>query len=154
MGFGYISEPNVRNGWKSGHQAYYCEQMRILILSVPAMLLTVACATGQKASLEDRTLPFGCNDTVVVGRVESGAYEPVKSENDLLGHGWISAKIKVRKVVRGERVPLVLPVRYFAHANMRQDRDFMLVLGRSGAGCEIKAGQLMSVRPVLATSCE
>lgn len=128
--------------------------MRLLIISVPAMLLTVACATGQEASLEDRTVPFGCSDTVVVGRVESGAYEPVKSENDLLGHGWISATLKVRKVVRGERVPPVLPVRYLAHAYMRHDRDFMLVLGRTGAGYEIKTGQLMSVRPLLATSCE
>ena len=121
---------------------------------MPATLLTVACATGQEASLEDRTLPFGCSDTVVVGRVENGAYEHVEIENDLLGHGWISATLKVQKVVRGERVPPVLPVRYFAHTNMRQDRDFMLVLGRTSAGYEIKTGQLMSVRPLLATSCE
>jgi len=128
--------------------------MRLLILSVPATFLTVACATGQEASLEDRTLSFGCSDTVVVGRVENGAYEPVEIENDLIGHGWISATLKVRKVVKGERVPPVLPVRYFAHTNMRHDRDFMLVLGHTASGYEIKTGQLMSVRPLLATSCE
>lgn len=127
--------------------------MRLPILSVTASLLMAACATGQEASLEDRTLPFGCSDTVVVGRVENGTYEPVESENDLIGHGWISATLKVRKVVRGERVPPVLPVRYFAHTYMRQGRDFMLVLGRTGAGYEIKIGQLMSVRPMLASSC-
>lgn len=118
------------------------------------MLLTVACAAGQEASLDDRTLPFGCSDTVVVGRVENGEFEHVEIENDLLGHGWISATLKVRRVVRGERVPPVLPVRYFAHTYMREDRDFMFVLGRTDAGYEIKTGQLMSVRPLLATSCE
>jgi hypothetical protein len=128
--------------------------MRLLIVSVLAMLLTVGCATGQEASLEDRTLPYGCSDTVVVGRVKNGAYQPVESENDLLGHGWISATLKVRNIVRGERVPPVLPVRYFAHTYVREDRDFMLVLGRTGAGYEIKTGQLMSVRHLLATSCE
>jgi hypothetical protein len=123
-------------------------------MSMPALLLTVACATGQDASLDDRTLSFGCSDTVVVGRIENSAYEPVEKENDLIGHGWTSAKLKVRKVVRGDRVPPVLPVRYFAHASMRQDRDFMLVLGRTAAGYEIKTGQLMSAKPLLATSCD
>jgi len=37
---------------------------------------------------------------------------------------------------------------------MRHDRDFMLVLGHTASGYEIKTGQLMSVRPLLATSCE
>jgi hypothetical protein len=106
------------------------------------------------ASLEDRTLSYGCNDTVVVGRVTNGAYQPVQSENDILGHGWISATLHVRKIVRRTNVPANLPVRYFAHTYMREDRDFMLVLKRSAGGYEIATGQLMSVRPLLASHCD
>ena len=118
-------------------------------------LLTAACATVPQASVEDRTLPFGCDDIVVVGRVENVAYEHVKSEDDLLGHGWVTARLKVQRVVKGAGVPPFLPVRYFAHTYMRQDRDFMLVLKRiSPEGYEIRTGQLTSVRPRLASRCD
>ncbi|MFL6724988.1 MAG: hypothetical protein ACJ8FS_00555 [Sphingomicrobium sp.] len=127
--------------------------MRPLVLVVAVALATAACATGPKASLGERTLPFGCNDTVVIGTVSHGTYQPVASENDVLGHGWIAALLKVRKVVRGAPLPPVLPVRYFAHAEMRRDREFMLVLRRTGSGYEITTGQLMSVRPLLASRC-
>ena len=128
--------------------------MRFPILPASALLLSAACATVPQASLEDRTLSYGCNDMVVVGRVKNGAYQPAQSENDILGHGWISATLHVRKVVRGAGLPAVLPVSYFAHTFMRQDRDFMLVLKRSDTGYEITTGQLMSVRPLLASHCE
>lgn len=127
--------------------------MRVRIIAVSAVLLTAACTTVPQASLEDRTLSYGCNDVVAVGRVVSGAYEPILSEDDVIGHGWISATLHVRKVIRGPSLPSVLPVRYFAHTSMRDDRDFMLVLKHSGAGYEITTGQLMSVRPVLVSHC-
>src|SRR5437764_11777911 len=128
--------------------------MRPLILSTAVLLITAGCATAPRVSLEVRTLPFGCDDSVVVGTVENGAYQPVESENDILGHGWISATLHVRKVIRGTPLPSVLPVRYFAHAYMRLDRNFMLVLKHTGAGYEITTGQLMSLRPRLANRCE
>ncbi len=128
--------------------------MRVAIITVSAMLLSAACATVPKASLEDRTLSYGCNDLVVVGSIMNGAYEPAPSDNDILRHRWISAAVHVRKVVRGAGLPAVLPVRYFAHTYMRQDRDFMLVLKHTGIGYEVTTGQLMSVRPLLASACE
>lgn len=103
--------------------------------------------------LENRTLQFGCNDVVVVGRIENGAYQSIETENDLLGHGRIAAQVHVRKVVRGGGVPTVLPVRYFAHSYMREDREFMFVLERTDTGYEIKFGQLMALRPLLASRC-
>jgi hypothetical protein len=83
----------------------------------------------------------------VVGTVANGAFAPVKSNVDILGHGWVLAKLHVLKVVRGERLPAVLPVRYFAHTYMQQDQPFMLVLKHVGAGYEIETGQLMRLRP-------
>jgi hypothetical protein len=99
-------------------------------------------------------LPFGCNDLVVVGTIENGPSDPVQSQDDILGHGWTSATLKVRKVIKGPRIPAVLPVRYFSHALMREDVEFMLVLKRAGAGYEIATGQRMALRPRLASRCE
>jgi len=129
--------------------------MRHPILSLMVVLMTAACASRPQVSLEDRILPFGCNDIVVVGRVQNGSFELDKSEDDLIGHGWILATIKVRKVVKGADIPPILPVKYFAHTYMRQDSDFMLVLERAHSGVyEIKTGQLMRLRPKLASSCD
>jgi hypothetical protein len=125
-----------------------------VILFAALLLIATGCATAPEASLENRTLPFGCDDSVVIGTVENGAYQPVESKTDILGHGWISATLHVRKSIRGTPLPSVLPVRYFAHTNMRQDRDFMFVLKHTGAGYEITSGQLMSLKPRLANRCE
>ena len=125
------------------------------IFLLMAVLLTAACTAGPRASLGDRTLAFGCNDVIVVGRIENGALQPATSQHDLLGHGWISATLKVRKVIRGSGVPSVLPAKYFAHTYMRQDRDFMLVLARTrDGGYEINTGQPMALRPRLADRCQ
>jgi hypothetical protein len=69
----------------------------------------------------------------------------VASEGDILGHGWISATLKVRKVVRGAIVPSVLPVVYFAHTYLREDRDLMLGLTRTDdGGYVITTSQVMA----------
>jgi hypothetical protein len=127
--------------------------MRVCALAIAVALIAAGCATEQQASVEDRSLAFGCADIAVIGTVENGTYKPVDDENDLLGHGWISAALHVRRVVRGAPIPSVLSVRYFAHTYMRDDREFMFVLKRGDAGYEIATGQLMSLRPRLADQC-
>jgi integration host factor subunit beta len=127
--------------------------MRLSAVTASGLLLISACAAMPQASLENRTLAYGCSDIVAVGSVTNRAYEPVGNNGDLIGHGWISATLHVRRTIRGATLPAALPVRYLAHTNMRQDRDFMLVLKRGGAGYEIAAGQLMSARPLLASHC-
>lgn len=128
--------------------------MRLSCFLFVLMLIATGCATDQQTSVADRTLAFGCTDSVVVATVENGAYQPVDDRSDLLGHGWISATLHVRDVVRGPSVPLTLPVRYFAHTYMREGREFMLVLKRRDAGYELGPGQLMSLRPRLAARCD
>lgn len=128
--------------------------MRLLVLALTACLSSGACATWSAAGPEDRTLPFGCNDVVVVARVANGAYTPVETSDDVIGRGWVSATLRVRRLVRGAPVPPVLSVRYFAHGRMREDRDFMLVLKRTDSGFEIATGQLMSSRPRPARRCD
>lgn len=117
---------------------------------LPALLM----AALPIASLEDRTLSFGCDDIVVVGRVVSRAYTPLPSDGWPLGSGSISGKVTVRRVLRGGHIQRVLPVEYLAHTYMRDDKDFMLVLHRSKAGAyEIEHAQVMSLQPVLSPSC-
>ena len=127
--------------------------MRHLALAILLALLATACVTGQAPSGEDRFLEFGCTDSVVIGTVENGAYQPLVDETDLLWRGWITATLHVRKAVRGASLPPSLPVRYLAHAYMREDREFMFVLRRREAGYEIATGRLMSSRPRLSTHC-
>lgn len=127
--------------------------MKSFLLIVAA--LTPLCARAQPATIEDRMLSYGCEDTIVVGRIRNGDYAPVHDEEDIIGHSWIDAQIKVKRVVRGARQPSWLPIRYFAHTHIRDDRDFMFVLsGDSVAGFEIKQAQLMAVRPMIRANCE
>ena len=126
---------------------------RSSLLAIAA--LTSACATVQSATIEDRTLSHGCSDTIVVGRIKNGEYKSVKNDEDILGHGWIDAHAEVKRLVRGGEVPSSLPIKYYAHTYMREDRDFMLVLsGSHSAGFELRHAQLMSVRPRIAAKCD
>jgi len=88
-----------------------------LLLVIPILLHTGANAAG----IEDRTLAYRCVDTVVVGRVESSAYEPIGDADDLPGRGIVRATVRVQKIVRGSALSKTLPVTYIAHVYMRSD---------------------------------
>jgi len=123
-----------------------------------ALIISIAGAAYQPTraeNLSDNALPHACSDVVVIGRVKNGEQTPVENAEDILGHSWVAATMKVRKVVVGQNLPQVIPFLYFAHVPMREDRDFMFVLGKNEAGAwEIKTGQLMSTRPHLKPSCD
>jgi hypothetical protein len=123
-----------------------------------AFLISIAGAPyhwARAENLSDNALAHACNDVVAVGRVKNGEQTPVENTEGILGHSLVAATIKVRKVLVGHNLPKVIPVLYFAHVPMREDRDFMFVLGKNGAGAwEIKTGQLMSTRPHLKPSCD
>jgi hypothetical protein len=128
--------------------------MRYPIAALPFYSMAVACTAVDAASVEDRTLSFGCEDIMVVGRVKNSGFSPVRHNDDIIGHGSASAAILVRKAVRGPKLPRVIPVHYFAHAYMREDRDFMFVLRRSEGGTfGVASAQLMSLKPRLAAQC-
>jgi hypothetical protein len=132
-----------------------CRHAWSAILLLNLSLVPAACATLPVMSKEDRTLAFGCSDIVVIGRLKNGDYERVEIEGDLIGHGWISAELTVRKTLRGKPPRSVLPVGYFAHTYMRDDRDFMFVLREAEDGTySIETAQLMSANPRLASHCE
>jgi len=117
----------------------------------------IASAAGAIQSSErPQPMSFGCNDLVIVGRIRSLSFEHVEIENDLLGHGWISARVRIRRILRGHERARTVPVRYFAHTYLRDDRDFLLALVRhEGEGYQIRNWHMLegpSLLP-LAASC-
>lgn len=128
--------------------------MRVGVLFAVGLIL-VGCATVSPVADEDRLLPLGCDDIVLIGRLKNGDYNPINDEADIIGHGWISATLQVRRVVGGAKVPSVVPVRYLAHTYLRDDREFMFVAARATGGVYvIKTVQLTSVHPKLASNCK
>lgn len=127
--------------------------MRRTIIALSAAAVASGCATVFSENVEDRTLSYGCSEIVAIGRLENGAYEASHSADDLIGHGWTNATLHVRRVVSGGAVPTILPVRYWAHTYMRDDRDFMFVLTPVDQGFEIATAHLMSARPRAVRDC-
>ncbi len=126
--------------------------MKLLALALVCLMFGGSSALSQ--TFDERILAFGCDDVVVVGRVKNGDYHHVDDPNDILGHGWVDAKLSVRRVIKGRVNGRSVPVRYFAHTYMRDDRDFMFVLSRQPDGSiVIDTGQLMSAHPKLAKRC-
>lgn len=88
--------------------------------------LTTACASG---SVDQTSLAYTCGDIVVRGTLttlDSGPTESV--EGDILGHGWFSAELYVRRSLVGSGGGSRLKVRYFSHAAIRAGREFVFVL--------------------------
>ncbi|MEA3040568.1 MAG: hypothetical protein QOC65_57 [Sphingomonadales bacterium] len=117
-----------------------------------------AAAAASPAELEEAPEPlsYRCGDLVVVGRVETLAYEDVEIENDLIGHGWFTARVAVRRVLAGRRRGRTLTVEYFAHAPFRHDSDFVLVIDRGrGRRNVIRGGDVIEDRrmPRLVRTC-
>jgi len=99
---------------------------------------------------------YRCNDLVVVGRFENLNYEHIDIEGDILGHGWMNARIKVSQVLAGRTERGEIRVRYFGHTYYRADRSFVLVISRARQSKGLlRSAHLIdgSRRPRLATAC-
>ncbi|GLR46399.1 hypothetical protein [Sphingomonas astaxanthinifaciens] len=56
-------------------------------------------------------------DLEVVGRlVENVGYRSLDIPDDVLGHGWITAKFRITRVLHGRAPSRLVTIRYFAHA--------------------------------------
>jgi len=87
---------------------------------------------GSAASArQPEQIGYTCGDVVVVGRLQNNFdYEHVDIENDILGHGWMTADVNVKRHLAGARPRPPIAVKYFAHTYIRGDRDFLIVLSR------------------------
>ena len=94
-----------------------------------------------------------CGDLAVIGRVETVREQPEPPPAD-----WQSrydVQIHIRKVVRGTESRTVVPASAIAHAHLRDDIDFLMVLTpEPGGGFSIKSAQINSLKPGLKSRCE
>ncbi len=99
--------------------------------SIYSAMLTGALFFGAAAGKEPAAEPLYIE---VSGRLENlFDYESTNDPDDLLGHGWMTAKFHVGKVLRGPRLPRVITVRYFGHTFI-QERKMRLKLRRGDNG--------------------
>ena len=110
----------------------------IAILLVSALAGDAPGPAAQRHA-EAEVVPYRCGELVVIGRFDNLDYEHVEIEDDVLGHGWMTARISVGRVLRGRRPSgsadgQPLPARYFGHTYYREDMDFLLMLAPRRSG--------------------
>ena len=109
------------------------------------------CVTAQPVS----PLEFSCGDVVVVGRIKTVGATPVQGSDPL--PNWLSEyqlQIQIKRIIRGSEHRRVVPASVTAHAQIRGDRDFLIVLTPDGAGgYALATADLMQFRPKLSESC-
>lgn len=94
-------------------------------------MLTIALAICGSAVAQPPSLPEYIE---VIGRLENLDYESVYNPDDFLGHGWITARLHVARVLGRKRLPKVLSVRYFAHSFMQEKEKARFKLHRTPDG--------------------
>lgn len=71
----------------------------------------------------------------VTGRLENlKDYRSTNDPDDLIGHGWMTARLHVTRVWSGPRLPRVVTVRYFGHNYLQDGKRIRLKLRRDDEG--------------------
>ena len=104
---------------------------------------------------EPAYLEVGCGDLAVIGRIMITGETPIPDAEPL--PGWRSEyrlEIRIKQVVRGAERRRIVPATVIAHAQIRSDRDFLIVLKPDGVGgYTLGSASLWRDRPTLGTSC-
>lgn len=107
--------------------------MRAIFVAVVALALT-----HDPAALAE---PAAAPEYVeVIGRFENLDYQSTNDPEDLLGHGWMTARLHIVRIVRGPKLLRVVDVRYFGHTFYREDRPMRLKLKRGESGGYLVCG--------------
>ncbi|WP_344698226.1 hypothetical protein [Sphingomonas limnosediminicola] len=79
-----------------------------------------------------KSIAYGCGDVVVVGAVRNveGVWEHVEIEGDFLGHGWATAYVRIKHVLRGNGARASVYARYSDHTYraFARGQQYLLVL--------------------------
>ena len=74
-------------------------------------------------------------DLEVVGRLLRNLdYESISDPNDLLGHGWVTARLRISRVLRGRTSSRVITIRYLAHTYRAEHSSMRLRLRANANG--------------------
>lgn len=86
--------------------------------------------------VKDRT-PILPADVEAIGTLENLKYELIDDPDDLLGHGWITARFHIRKVLHGRPHARVITILYLAHTYRKEGLDVHLRLRAKADGTYI-----------------
>ena len=104
-----------------------------LVLVLLGFLTLVNCGTSSPRP-EIAPAAYLPGELLVRGNLETLGYESSGDPDDLLGHGWFSAKLHISKVLRGSIRERVISVRYFAHSSFAPQPSRPIRLYRDQAG--------------------
>ena len=82
-----------------------------MISAAVGVLLWSLVSTAPKKTTQSPPPP----NVEVIGRLTNLSYEPRENPDDLLGHGWVVARLDVSKILRGRLATKTIIVRYLAH---------------------------------------
>jgi hypothetical protein len=109
--------------------------MMSAVRTLLATLLVSACSTVPIAMSATAPKSFDpARDLIVIGKLTNQDYQGAEIADDLLGHGWITADLRIKQVLRGKSQDRILKIKYFAHTYLREDRSVKVHLRRAGDG--------------------
>lgn len=114
-------------------------------------LLLAGCATIGAAEPATE-LAYSCDDLVVIGRVRTLSSEGVPNppNSDFLPN-WNSRnqlQVRIKRILRGSEPRRVVPASHIVHGQMRDDRDFLMVLKPTAGGAyQLETAALWNERP-------
>ncbi|MDG2534475.1 hypothetical protein P6144_12505 [Sphingomonas sp. HITSZ_GF] len=106
-------------------------------LRVTALSTLLALATGGCTATPAPETP---GELLVEGRLENLGYAPLDDPDDLLGHGVITARLHISRVVRGHVRGSVITVRYVAHTYLQGRARAVYRLRRDESGAYLLCG--------------
>ncbi|MBP7135067.1 MAG: hypothetical protein KBA57_01770 [Sphingomonadaceae bacterium] len=114
------------------------------------------CATMQNGDRPEE-LEYACGDLAVIGRIRTVDEKVIAgSQADFLPH-WrseFSLQIQIRRIIRGMEHRRFVPASIISHAQIRDDRDFLIVLRPNGLdGYTLQTASLWKGRSKLKEPC-
>lgn len=73
-------------------------------------------------------------DLEVEGRLQNLDYAAIDDPEDLLGHGWITARLRISRVVKGRSASRLITIRYLAHTYRNESSPVRLRLRANANG--------------------
>ena len=70
----------------------------------------------------------------VIGTLKNLDYKSIDDPDDMLGHGWITARLRIERVLSGGKLPGTITVRYLAHTYWQEAAGAQLKLLRDKDG--------------------
>lgn len=123
-------------------------------LLLPLLCALSGCATVQDGEAVD-ALEYACGDLAVVGRIVTISAKGSPG-SDVLPN-WRSQynlQVRIKRVIRGKENRHIVPASANAHAQIRDDRDFLTVLRTDGkGGYTLMTANLWAYRPKLSGPC-